>query len=270
MDIRNYPSSGGIFQRQRWAQDTLRDCLRTAAYVTAPSEQTFAELEAWYGQSLRSKGEVIPNGIALYAPTSAPWTHPRPYVLAIGRHVPQKGFDVVLRAVAELGQTSQGEFDLLLAGDGPEQAALRTLAEELGLAERVRFVGRVEHAQALALFAGCLFFVLPSRHEPFGLVNLEAMAAGKAVVASRVGGVPEIVVDEETGLLIPAEDVSALAGALARLAGDPGLRGRFGAAGHRRAELFAWPTVVERYLAVYERVLGRPVPVGRPLSTEPA
>ena len=262
--------SGGIFQRQRWAQDTLRDCLHAAGYVTAPSEQTFAELAAWYGQPLRLKGEAIPNGIALDAPSSAPWTHPRPYVLAIGRHVLQKGFDVLLRAVAELGQASPSPFDLLLAGDGAEQAALRALAEDLGLADRVRFVGRVEHSQALALFAGCLFFVLPSRHEPFGLVNLEAMAAGKAVIASRVGGVPEIVVDGETGLLVPAEDVSALAGALARLAGDPGLRDRLGAAGRRRAELFAWPVVVERYLAVYGRVLGRPVPLGPPLRTETA
>ena len=248
------------FQRDRWAQDTLRECLRVAACVTAPSEQTLGEVEAWEGRALRDKALVIPNGIALDGPpVPTPWPHPRPYVLAIGRHVAQKGFDVLLRALAELQAAGDPGFDLLLAGNGPENGSLRALAAELRLDGRVHFLGQVDRARAAALFAGCLFFTLPSRHEPFGLVNLEAMAAGKAVVATRVGGVPEVVADGENGCLIPPEDVSALAEALARVAGDVELRARLGAAGRRRAELFAWPTVVQSYLAVYERALGRPV-----------
>lgn len=259
------------FQRDRWAQDTLHECLRVAACVTAPSEQTLGEVEAWEGRSLREKALVIPNGIALDdPPVPKPWEHSRPYVLAIGRHVMQKGFDVLLRALAELRASGDPGFDLLLAGDGPENTRLRALAAEQRLDGCVHFVGQVDRARALALFAGCLFFVLPSRHEAFGLVNLEAMAAGKAVVATRVGGVPEVVADGESGCLVPPEDVSALAGALARVANDADLRARLGAAGRRRVELFAWPTVVKSYLAVYERVVGHPIRPDESLRTEVA
>lgn len=245
----------GVFQHERWAQDVLRESLIEADYITAPSEQTLGELESWFGQSLRQKGEVIPNGISLDVPEVAREIHSRPYLLAIGRHVPQKGFDLLLRAIAELENRGMAFFDLLLAGDGPERARLRALSEELGLRERVQFLGRVTHDRALALFGGCLLFILPSRHEPFGLVNLEAMAAGKAVVASSVGGVPEIVVDGVTGLLVPAENVLALAGAIEDLVTDTPRCQHMGAAGRQRVEgHFGWPAVVNRYLDVYKRV----------------
>ena len=250
-------AAGGLFQRERWAQQTMRDSLREADYVTACSERTLVEAEEWFGSSLRAKGEVIHNGIALEPVQSAPHPHPRSYVLAIGRHVPQKGFDVLLRAFAALRGTPLPEFDLILAGDGPEHAALRALAAELGVAGRVHFPGRVDHAEALRLFAGCLFFVLPSRLEPFGLVNLEAMAAGRAVVASRVGGVPEIVLHGQTGFLVPPNDVAALAHTMGRVAANASLRQYLGDAGRERVKSFAWPAAVDRYFKVYEHVLGR-------------
>ena len=130
--------------------------------------------------------------------------------------------------------------DLLLAGDGPERAALEQLARDLKLGEKVKFLGRAERPVAVSLFKGCSFFVLPSRLEPQGIVNLEAMACGKAVIASKVGGVPEIVLDGETGLLFPGEDVAALANALTRMADDAALRARMGAAGRARAETLDW------------------------------
>ena len=249
--------AGGLFQRERWAQQAMRDSLREANYVTACSERTLAEAEDWFGSSLRAKGEVIHNGIALNPASLAPHTHPRPYVLAIGRHVPQKGFDVLLRAFAELRAAPGPEFDLILAGDGPEHVALRTLAAELGVAGRVHFPGRVEHDEALRLFAGCLFFVLPSRLEPFGLVNLEAMVAGRAVVASRTGGVPEIVLHGQTGLLVPPDNVAALAGTMGRVAASASLRQYLGDAGKERVKQFTWSAAVDRYFQVYERVLTR-------------
>ena len=249
--------AGGLFQRERWAQRAMRDSLREADYVTACSERTLAEAEDWFGSSLRAKGEVIHNGIAPNLAPLVPHTHPRPYVLAIGRHVPQKGFDVLLRAFAELRVALLPEFDLILAGDGPEHAALRALAAELGLAGRVHFPGRVDHDEALRLFAGCLFFVLPSRLEPFGLVNLEAMAAGRAVVASRTGGVPEIVLHGQTGLLVPPDNVAALASTMGRVAASASLRQYLGDAGRERVKQFAWSAAVDRYFRVYESVLTR-------------
>ena len=249
--------AGGLFQRERWAQRAMRDSLREADYVTACSERTLAEAEDWFGSSLRAKGEVIHNGIALDPVPSMPYAHPRPYVLAIGRHVRQKGFDVLLRAFAELRAARLPGFDLILAGDGPEYTALRALTAELGLAGHVHFPGRVDHDEALRLFAGCLFFVLPSRMEPFGLVNLEAMAAGRAVVATRTGGVPEIVLHGQTGLLVPPDDVAALAGAMGRVAASASLRQYFGGAGKEWVKRFAWAAAVDRYFKVYERVRAR-------------
>ena len=246
--------AGGLFQRERWAQRALRDSLHRADYVTACSEQTLLEAEAWYGKPLREKGAAIHNGIAP-AGEAAPYSHSNPYILAIGRHVPQKGFDVLLQAMAKLANLSLPKVDLILAGDGPEHAALQTQAAELRLTKQVHFPGRVDHATALQLFAGCLFFVLPSRQEPFGLVNLEAMLARRAVIASRVGGVPEIVEDKQTGLLVPPEDPEALTEAIVRLLTNIPLRRRLAIAGHERAQDFTWTRAVDRYLEVYSRLL---------------
>ena len=246
--------ASGLFQRERWAQRALRDSLHRADYVTACSEQTLAEAEAWYGASLRSNGTVVHNGIAPES-EAVPFSYPNPYILSIGRHVTQKGFDVLLRAIARLTDPDLPRVDLILAGDGSERVVLQSLAAELGIAERVHFPGRVEHAQALQLFAGCLFFVLPSRQEPFGLVNLEAMMAKRAVVASRVGGVPEIVQDQQTGLLVPPENPDALAQAIARLLTDAPLRRRLAAAGHTRVQHFTWARAVDRYFDVYTRLM---------------
>ena len=143
---------------------------------------------------------------------------------------------------------------------------MRATSDRLGLGDRVTFPGRVDHATAMRLFAGCSSFVLPSRHEPFGIVNLEAMAAGKAVVATRVGGVPEIVTDGENGLLVEPEDSAELATALRRLADDAALRERLGAAGRQRAEGFTWPAIASAYLDVYETVLDRRRSDHRPSS----
>ena len=251
-----------LFQRAAWAKRVMRQSLERADAITACSGQTLAEAEAWFGRPFGERGRVVYNGIAAedLAGTVEPFVHPRPYVLAIGRHVVQKGFDLLLRGMAKLSADPAFDHDLVLAGDGAEHASLRSLAGELGLAGRVVFPGRVDHAMAMRLFAGCSFFVLPSRHEPFGIVNLEAMAAGKAVVATRVGGVPEIVTDGVNGVLVPGEDAASLAAAVGRMAGDAALRDRLGRAGRERATGFTWPAIADQYIAVYEQVIraGRP------------
>ena len=113
-----------LFQRSAWAKRVLRRSLARADAITACSGQTLAEAEAWYGQPLGERAGVVYNGIA---PADAagvePWPHRRPYVLAIGRHVPQKGFDVLLAAWAALVADPAFGPDLILAGDGPEHAA---------------------------------------------------------------------------------------------------------------------------------------------------
>ena len=257
--------AASIYERSPFLNEALRDLLREAGHITTCSQNTLDDLEQWSGASLGAKASVIYNGVRgddFAAAGLTPSPHPRPYILGIGRLVAQKGFDVLIRAFTAAGLRSH---DLLIAGEGPERASLEALARAAGCGDRIRFIGRAERKEAVVLFHHCAFFVLPSRHEPMGIVNLEAMVAGKAVIASRTGGVPEIVIDGETGALIPPDDAPALAHALRKFADDPALCAELGAAGRRRAESFTWPAIAESYLDIYAKVLGRefraPAPV---------
>jgi glycosyltransferase involved in cell wall biosynthesis len=243
-----------LFERSAFARALMRRSLLTADRVTACSGQTLDEAAAFVNRQRDALGRVIFNGIRLADfGDVTPHARPKPYVFAIGRHVPQKGFDVLLRAFDKAGETGH---DLLLAGDGIEHQRLRELARSLPSRDRIHFVGRLPHDRAVQYFAGCSFFALPSRHEPLGIVNLEAMAAGKAVLASRVGGVPEIVSDGETGLLVPPEDTQAWAQAIRQLCSDGDLRGRLGAAGRTRATEFDWAEIASQYVDVYASAAG--------------
>lgn len=246
------------YERSPFLRRTLRDLLAGADAVTACSRHTLDEAADWSGLELGDRATVVPNGVRLadFAGVD-PFAHPRPYLLAIGRHVHEKGFDVLVEAVSRLDGTPAAGLDLLVAGDGPERAALERAVAQRGLAGRVRFVGRADRPTAAALFRGATAFVLPSRHEPFGIVNLEAMAAGRPVVATAVGGVPEVVADGVTGVLVPPEDPEALAGALARVAADPAAAAAMGAAGAARARAFDWADVTDRYNEVYRRARRR-------------
>ena len=242
----------GLFRRSAFARETLRRTVAQATAVTACSRQTLTEAEEFLGAPLGSKGRVIYNGIkAEDFGTVTPFASPRPYVLGIGRQVPQKGFDVLLRAMAWVFQQTAWPGDLVLAGDGPEHARLRALAAELGIAGRVAFPGKVERANVPTLFAGCELFVLPSRHEPLGIVNLEAMAAGKPVVATRVGGVPEIVTDGDNGLLVSPENAEEMGAAISKLLVDTNLSTKIGVCGRTKACEFTWDAIAVQYLEVY-------------------
>jgi glycosyltransferase involved in cell wall biosynthesis len=136
-----------------------------------------------------------------------------------GRLGPAKALDVALTALAELDGAT-----LLLAGDGPERAALEKRAAELGLGERARFLGALGRDEVLRLFRAADASVLSSAWENFPHTLVEALAVGTPVVATSVGGVPEIVRDGENGLLVPPGDPASLAAALRRLLGDAELR----------------------------------------------
>jgi N-acetyl-alpha-D-glucosaminyl L-malate synthase BshA len=143
---------------------------------------------------------------------------------------------------------------LRLVGDGPDRPRVEALVHSLGLTGSVQFLGeRVALPEVLRQSA---LFLLPSETESFGLAALEAMACGLPVVASNVGGIPEVVVDGEVGLLAPAGDVAAMARHARRLLTDEALRRRFGEAARRRAETcFRLEPAVDRYEAIYRRVL---------------
>ncbi|MFH1036326.1 MAG: glycosyltransferase family 4 protein [Pseudomonadota bacterium] len=163
---------------------------------------------------------------------------------AVGALKPVKGLDVLLRSL--LGVINRGhQAHLVIAGEGPERPRLEALARELGLAPRVSFLGYRQ--DALDWINALDIFCMAPRAESFGLAFLEAMACGKPVVASRVGGIPEVVAEGLTGLLVPPEDPEALAVAVAELCAHPPEAARLGRAGAARAEQFTIARMLDSY-----------------------
>ena len=168
----------------------------------------------------------------------------------LARLDPVKGLDVLLESVARLAGVR-----LIIVGDGPERAALETQVHRLGVQGRVELRPWDDHARWS--LAEMDIFVLPSRNEGLPLSIIEAMLASRPVVASDVGSVREAVVDEETGFLVPAENVEALTRSLAVLVADPIARSRFGLAGRQRAlDHFTAPRMAAAYGALYRELTG--------------
>ena len=239
-----------LYEKSIFMNRVLRQLLVEADFITACSKNTLDDMERYFEQSFGKRAKVVYNGVQLADFEKAgTFSHPKPYILGVGRLVLEKGFDILIEAFAKASMFSH---ELLIAGGGREREALVRLSKNLGLEERIHFLGSVNHSTAIELFKGCEFFVLPSRQEPMGIVSLEAMAAGKAVIASCVGGVPEIVTDGGTGLLVPQENVVALAEAIKRLANDVVLREKLGLAGRLRVERFSWETIADEYLEIYQ------------------
>ena len=174
-------------------------------------------------------------------------------VLALAALIPRKGLDVLLDALVRLG--GQGLRPVAwIAGEGPERGRLEDQSSRLGLRGQVQFLGK--RADVADLLGACDLFVIPSRREGMGVAALEAMAAGRAVVASEVGGLREAIADGHTGLLVPAGDAAALAQAVAKLLGDGGLRERMGTAGAERVQQKFLPgQMVAAYVDLYRTVL---------------
>jgi N-acetyl-alpha-D-glucosaminyl L-malate synthase BshA len=145
---------------------------------------------------------------------------------------------------------------LLMVGDGPERGRVEQYCREHRICQAVTFIGSLPLVEEVLV--GADLFLLPSETESFGLSALEAMACEVPVVATRTGGIPEVVADGETGYLCEVGDVEGMAAAARTLLQDEDLRRSVGAAGRRRAvESFSQEAVVERYHAIYERVTGR-------------
>jgi len=217
--------SPGVWRRARGVL-TQSDAVRTELLAR------LAARDARASQLLAGKLEVVPNGIDLPGP-------PLPAgrgILAVGRLIPQKGMDVVIDAVAPTS------LSLTIAGDGPERSRLEARARPFG--DRIRFEGSVPRDRLDRLYRDACCVVLASRRgEGLPNVLLEGMSYGRPIVATPVAGVRDLVHDGENGLLIPPDDPVALRAALSRLAADPALATRLGAAGRITAERFRWESV---------------------------
>jgi D-inositol-3-phosphate glycosyltransferase len=194
---------------------------------------------------------------------------PHRLVLLVGRIEPLKGIDVLIRALALVHQRRPEWRDALSAaivgGGGEaerprwnaEQRRLDALRNELGLADAVRFVGARSQEQLPLFYAAADVVAMPSNYESFGMVALEGLACGRAVVATQAGGPAAIVEEGVSGLLVPPGQPEALADRLERLLADDGLRAALGAAARQRAERFGWPAVTCELLQVYRETLER-------------
>lgn len=206
-----------------------------------------------------NKVQVIHNGVAFHPidDRSASIVHQqlakgaRPIVLTVARLDEQKGHRYLLEAAAQVP-----EAQFVLAGDGPLRSVLEAQAQSLGLQERLTFLGYREDIPAL--LAACDVFVLPSLYEGLPLSILEAMAASKPVIATRIGGTDEAVIDGETGLLVPPADPTALVAAIRSVLNDHVLAQRLAAAGRVRVEReFSTVAMVQQATAVYDVLLAR-------------
>lgn len=209
------------------------------------------------------KVDVVPCGVdAREFSPEGPIAERGPYrhrLLQLGRLVPRKGAAVAITALAALP-----DAELVVAGGppperidaDPEVRRLRDLARAAGVADRVRFIGGVAGADVPALLRSADVVLCPADYEPFGIVPLEAMACGKAVVASAVGGQADTVADRVTGRLVPPGDADALSGAVGELLADPALREAYGAAGRRRVlSRYDWANVAGATETAYRSVL---------------
>lgn len=176
-----------------------------------------------------------------------------PLVGTVGRLYPQKGQVYLLRAMAEVVKEVEG-VRLLIVGDGPLRGELEAEARQLGIASRVVFAGL--RRDVPAILSAIDLFTLPSLWEGFGLVLLEAMAASKPVIGTRVGSLPEVISENETGLLVPPSDPGSLARAILELLSRPERARRMGRAGRGRLEsLFSLETMVRAWENLYVELL---------------
>jgi D-inositol-3-phosphate glycosyltransferase len=207
---------------------------------------------------------VVPCGVdtALFAPSDAAAARAGlglgrgPLLLYVGRIAPIKGLHTLLDAIAQLRAAGHPLQLLIVGGDTDErvdghEADLRRRLDALGLGETVRFVGAQPQERLRAYYVAADATVLPSYYESFGMVALEAMACGRPVIASRVGGLQTTVRDGVTGVLVPEHDAAALAEMIDRVMGDAALRWRLGREGVRWAAQHRWPCVAEAIVKEY-------------------
>lgn len=244
----------GSFPIQTVGHDTLvEQALRTTDWVTANSAAVLTEARQRVPE-ITSSSSLIYNGMNMPALPPEPLPSCFPTLLCLGRLAEEKGFDLALDAFALL-RDSFPRTRLVIAGDGPVRSALEQQAAELGLTEWVQFIGWVTPDRVPALMNTTTVVVMPSRHEGFGLVALEAALMARPIVATRVGGLPEVVVHQQTGLLVEQDDSKALAKAISDLLADPDMATRMGQAGYHRAQqLFRWEHCVDAYATLYQRL----------------
>jgi glycogen(starch) synthase len=238
---------------QLGSTELLRQAMMSADWVTCKTATMLAEASR-LAPEISSRSSVIHNGIdiPMLAPTQLPLVNPR--ILCLGRLDSQKGFDLAVEAWPSIVARFPNAR-LVIAGDGPERLSLERRITELSLSQTVELIGWVAPDSVPSLMDSATIVVMPSRWEGFPSVGLQAAAMARPIVASRVGGLPDIVADRQTGFTVEAEDAAALGKAIITLLKSPELAVEMGKAGrHRVQKLFGWEQCVDRYDALYRQV----------------
>jgi glycosyltransferase involved in cell wall biosynthesis len=256
-----------IGQTRRWG--------RLATRITNPltdAVEVNSEIGGWAIEKdlgvPREKVELVRSGLDLKAfsePTRRTeirselnLNNDQHLVVYIGRLRPVKGVEYGLKAFAK-AQAKQPNIHMALAGEGEQLDYLKNLAKELGITENVTFLGVRNDLPDLLAAADSV--LMPSLNEGFPRTAIEAMAAGKPIIATRVGGTPEAIVDGETGILVPSKDIPAMASALTTLVGDRELQSHLGTAGRERTENnYSVENYVARLDGLYRQLLGNENP----------
>jgi glycosyltransferase involved in cell wall biosynthesis len=251
----------GIYFYNKYLLDKV---LSYADVIISPSECYINE-SSFLGK-YRDKIVVIPNGIDLRKfdiPHSKDECREKlglplndEIILFLGTLGPHKGPDILLKAMPKIIKEIPNT-KLIFVGGGTMREELERLCKKMGVEKYVKFAGFVEEDLKPFYYRTADVFALPStmRHESFGIVNLEAMACGVPIVASKIGGVPDVVKDKENGLLVPPKDSSALAEAIIYLLGNEDIREKMGKNERKRVGDYSWEMIAEETEKVYEGLI---------------
>lgn len=224
-----------------------------AEIVVVPSEYSKNSLIEQYKISTK-KIVVIPHGVnieefnALITCIDSSFRH-KTKILFVGRLTNRKGLIHLIRATESLSKSYQ--IDVRIVGDGPEKKNLEIYCIKRDI-KFVKFLGHLPRKEVIREFLNCDIFCLPSLHEAFGIVLLEAMAAKRPIVATNVGGIPEVVENGEMGILVPPKDEKALEWAIEKLINDIDLRIKMGERGYEKSLSYTWEKSAQRLKQIYE------------------
>jgi glycogen(starch) synthase len=232
--------------------------VRGANWVTCVSQTVLTEARRTVPEVI-SRSSLVYNGLDMPNRVPEPLPTVKPVLLCLGRLVREKGFDLALSAFASVSARFPS-LRLMVAGKGPEHFKLEQQAARLGIKNAVDFIGCVAPDDVPGLLNCITVVLMPSRYEPFGLVALDAAVMGRPIVASRVGGLSEIVIHQQTGILIEPENSAALAEAIVFLLDHPDKATQLGQAARERARSeFSWRRCIDGYDALYQRLCKRAV-----------
>jgi glycosyltransferase involved in cell wall biosynthesis len=246
--------------------EVVKKVLSHANVIISPSKYYITE--SIFLKRYSNKIVVVPNGINIQD-FNIPYSKEecreklglpknKNIILFLGVLHPKKGPDVLIKAMPQI-ISKVPNAELLVAGDGVMKEYLEALVNKLGINRYVKFVGFVEDNIKPMYYKAADVFCLPSTMttESFGIVNLEAMACGVPIVASKIGGIPDVVKDRENGLLVPPKDTSTLASMIIYLLENEGLRKKMGGNARKKVENYSWEKIAEMTEKVYEQVVSK-------------